>query len=151
MSKNSSAAADVCMGLANLHDAFLQASLVRAQMEQSPPSANPQEFLISDRGRFERLWVALLYVLVEAWGSRQMSQVRENIRAITSLAGLEQILNEGIVNGQISSMGEVRHYVCHRDKRKYWDVGRLSVIGNLAYHQRLHDAFSKVLMAAMRE
>jgi hypothetical protein len=139
------------MGLANLHDAFLQASLVRTHMEQSPPSTDPHVFLMSDRGRFERLWVALLYVLVEAWQSNQMREVTEHIQAKTSLAELDQVLQEGAAGEQISSMREVRHYVCHRDKREYWDKGRVAAIGNLAYHQRLHDAFSKVLLAAMQQ
>ena len=151
MAQSSSASvSNITMGLANLHDAFLQASLQRKYMEQSPVIREPTAFMVSDRGRFERVWVALLYVLVESWQSKQMRPIREYVGTVTSVAELERVLLEGKRGGFLARMRETRHYVCHRDKREYWDQGRFGVAGGLKYHIKLHDAFSKVLLAAMK-
>jgi len=140
----------VRMGVLNVHDAFLQASLVKKYMENSSVVADPMEFFVSDRGRFERLWVALLYVLVEAWCSDQMVRVREFCRSIISLDELDSLLERGQKEGLLSKMRETRHYVCHRDRRKYWDDGRTGPVGSLDYNSKLHDAFSRVLLATIR-
>jgi hypothetical protein len=141
---------DLLLGLLNLHDAFLNASIQRAYMLKCPVETDPKFFLISDRGRFERFWVAFLFVLVEAWCSAQMAPVRSWISQITSLETLETLIKKGKKDDQIAKMESARHYMCHRDRRKYWDDGRLSVLGNLDYHNQLHMAFSDVLLTALR-
>jgi hypothetical protein len=47
----------------NLHDVFLNASLCRSKMMHSPIAKGAEEFTMSDRGRFERMWVTYLLVL----------------------------------------------------------------------------------------
>ncbi len=142
------------MGVLNLHDTFLQASLMKKHMLTSPLTANetsePHVFLISDYGRFERLWVAFLYVLIEAWSSDQMSEVREYCQSIVPLEKLNSLLNDGELEGLLSQMRETRHYVFHRDKREYWDNGRIGPVGNLNYNLSLHQTFSTVLLAAVQ-
>jgi len=137
---------DLLLGILNLHDAFLNASIQRSYMLKCPVEKDPDHFLISDRGRFERFWIAFLYVLVESWNSNQMAFVKSWISTVTSLDRLEAILKQGEKEGHIKGMKSTRHYMCHRDKKKYWDDGRLSALGNLDYHNQLHMAFSDVLL-----
>ena len=142
------------LGLLNLHDAFLNASLQRDCMLKSAlihNSNDPNLLLMSDRGRFERTWVSFLYVLLESWNSKQMEKIREYISSIVDVTELIDILNKGENEGYILQMKEVRHYMCHRDNRKYWDDGRTALIGNLEYHDKLHLAFSKVLLNAFNK
>ena len=142
---------NLTLGLLNLHDAFLNASLMLKHVQLAPLDVNkPQEFHISDRGRFERTWVAYLYVLIEAWESAQMSPVREYIATVTSTRGVEDLIAQGRANGDIAKMFNVRSYMCHRDRREYWDQGRIGVLGQLECHLNIHNAFSKLLLTAMR-
>jgi hypothetical protein len=142
---------EVFMGLMNLHDAFLNASLLRSVMRRSPIVNNARLFEVSDRGRFERLWVATLYVLVEAWNSPQMRPIREFIASKVDIEQLNSILRQGAKDGNLRKMEDTGHYMFHRDKRKYWDNGRLSVCGQLEYHESLHMAFSHVLLSVLNE
>jgi hypothetical protein len=48
-------------------------------------------------------------------------------------------------------MREVRHYMAHRDKREYWDAGRTALVGLMAFHNRLHEAFSEVFLSSIAE
>jgi hypothetical protein len=57
---------EVREGLLNLHDAFLNAALAGRANWKAPIDEDPENFHISDHGRFERMWVTFLYVLVEA-------------------------------------------------------------------------------------
>jgi len=138
------------MGLLNLHDAFLNAALMEREKWKAEVDPDPNRFHISDHGRFERAWVTYLYVLVEAWNSAQMAPVREYVSSVVSVHALQELLAAGKRKGHLRQMREVRNYMCHRDKRKYWDDGRLAVCGQLEYHVKLHAAFSTVLLAAMR-
>jgi len=138
------------MGIANLHDAFLNTSLLRKKMHQSPIVDDPELFTMSDRGRFERMWTASLYVLVESWKSVQMRQAREFVTSKVDTNEVEALLRRGKEDGSLRKMKATRHYMFHRDKRKYWDVGRISVAGQLEYNERLHQTFSRVLYEAMK-
>lgn len=138
------------MGLANLHDAFLNASLQLREMEKAEVVDDADKFHFSDRARFERAWAAFLYVLVESWRADSMSEVRDFVRTTTDVSELEAVLEEGAKNGSVEKLQQVRHYMCHRDRREYWDPGRLGVLLQLDYNVRLHMAFSRVLLAAMR-
>lgn len=138
------------MEIANLHDAFLNVSLLRKKMHESPIVDNPELFTLSDRGRFERMWIALLCVLVESWKSGQMRPARKFVASKVDTDELEGLLRQGKKDGSLRKMKETRHYMFHRDTRKYWDIGRISVVGQLEYNERLHQAFSRVLHEAMR-
>ena len=52
------------MAFMNLHDVFLNASLCRSKMIHSPIERAAEEFTMSDRGRFERMWITFLYVII---------------------------------------------------------------------------------------
>lgn len=140
------------LGLANLHDAFLNASLQRQLMQESPVEhgKDPTLWFASNRARLERSWVTFLYVLVESWRSAQMKEVRAHVASVISTAVLEDTLSQGDSSGDLDKMRATRDYMCHRDRRHYWDPGRLAVLGRLEFHDTLHMEFSKLLLAAMR-
>ena len=141
----------IYMGLGNLHDVFLNVSLIKKHMDKSPVVKGADEFLMSDRGRFERMWVAFLYVLTESWESSDMKRVREYVASKVSIDDLAALIQQGRKDGSLDKMRETWHYIAHRDKREYWDTGRLSVLGQLQYHIKLHETFSHILLVAMRE
>ena len=67
----------------NLHDVFMNASLSRSKMLQARLNGiTPEEFTLSDRGRFERMWITFLYVLVEAWHAPAMAPGKAYIKSI---------------------------------------------------------------------
>ena len=138
------------MGLLNLHDVFLNASIQRKAMHAAPIVEEADNFHFSDRGRFERAWAAFLYVLIESWRSYPMASVREYIASRVDLTNLNAVLDEGDQSGHIAKLRDVRHYMCHRDRREYWDDGRLGVLLQLEYNEKLHMAFSKVLLEVMK-
>jgi hypothetical protein len=138
-------------GLANLQDAFLNCSLLKKSMDTCCVVENAVEFHLSDRGRFERLWVAALAVLVESWHSSHMKPVREYIRTTVSTKDLTELLRESRKSGLIDAMIATRHYMFHRDKRKYWDPGRNTPVGRLKAFNKLHQSFSKVLLVATKK
>lgn len=142
---------DVLMGFLNLHDAFLNASLMRRSMETSPVETDPNHFHISDRARFERNWVMFLYVLYESWKSEPMKPVREMVSDAVDTGELNTIIQEGESHCFLSGMFETRSYMAHRDRREYWNEGRTNVIGNLQFNLKLHDAFSKTLLATFKQ
>ena len=142
---------EIRMGVANLHDVFLNASLQRRCMDNSPLEKDVKFFHMSDRARFERIWVTFLYVLVEAWLSRPMAPVREHISKVVDCSRLDSMIAELSSEGELAKMGEVRNYMCHRDRREYWDAGRIAVAGLLPKHSALHDAFGATLLEAMRQ
>ena len=145
---------EILMGFMNLHDAFLNASLQYSFMNKCPVvggNSDPEKFFVSNRGRFERAWVTFLYVLIESWQSKQMEIVRAYVKSVTDTSILESLLSKGNQDGSIAKMREARGYMCHRDRRGYWDNGRLAVIGNLKYHEDLHMAFSEVLIDVFKK
>ena len=141
---------DTVTGVRNLHDVFLNASLVKKLMDAAPIEEDPILFCSSDRGRLERLWVALLFVLVEAWESSQMATVRAYVSQCAATNGVANLLRQARRDRHLDRMREARAYMFHRDKREYWDDGRHSVVGGLEFHHKLHMAFSQVMLAAMR-
>ena len=140
---------EILMGLMNLHDVFLNASLQRASME-SCPLEDVESFHMSHRARFERVWVTFLYVLVEAWQSHPMAPVREQVSKTVDCSALDRIIDELSAEGDLAKMREVRNYMCHRDRREYWDMGRMALAGLLPKHLALHDAIGSMLLKALR-
>jgi len=137
---------EVKTGLLNLHDAFLNAEIARREKWKSPIDQDVEKFHISDHGRFERMWVMFLYVLVEAWESGQMATVRAFTESVSPVGELNGLVSAGKADGSLTKMRNTRDYMCHRDRRKYWDNGRRAVYGQLEYHTKLHEAFSRVLL-----
>lgn len=136
--------------LPNLHDVFLNASVVRKCMYAAPVKGAPERFDITNRARLERIWVAFLAVLVESWSAPKMKAVRDHIGSVVDTSELTNLLSEARRSGRLKKLKECRHYMFHRDEREYWDVGRLVPEGELDFYENLHMAFSKVLLAAMR-
>jgi cytidylate kinase len=137
-------------GFMNLHDVFMSASLQRKFMDLSPVATDPVDFSISDRGRFERAWVTFLYVLVESWRSGKMEPVRRYIAHRTPIDRIEALLRRADADGSLKRMRDLRDYMVHRDRREYWDEGRWAPIGQLAFHEELHSAFSEMFLAVFR-
>lgn len=140
----------LAMDVANLHDVFMNASVVKRAMDVSPIPAHAEQFHFSDRGRLERLWIALLQVLIEAWHSKQLREAREHIMSATDASALVQLLREAGGSEHRQRLQENRGYMFHRDKRKYWDAGRMGPVGHLEFHTRLHLEFSRVLLAGLQ-
>lgn len=134
----------------NLHDVFLNASLCRSKMIHSPIARDAEEFTVSDRGRFERMWVTFLYVLIEAWRSSVGAMAKSYMESKTDLSEVEEIISKGERDGSISKMRSVRDYMSHRDKREYWDAGRIDVAGQLEYHEALYHKFSKAFLETFK-
>jgi hypothetical protein len=141
---------DLKRQLWNLHDVFLNASLVKKAMLDAPLVTDPVLFSASPRGRYERLWVALLAVLVEAWHSRKMRPARDYVRSVVALDELVKLLRQSRKDGTHDKLVACRHYMFHRDERDYMDIGRMGPIGAAHFTFRLHEEFSKVLFAAVQ-
>lgn len=139
------------LGLLNLHDAFLNADLMERAKWAASIERDPNKFHVSDHGRFKRAWVTFLYVLVEAWRSDHMAKVRAYVASVASLDELTALLDAGQADGRLRKMYQTRSYMCHRDRRRYWDDGRLAVCGQLDYHVKVHAAFSRVLLGAIQQ
>lgn len=140
------ASRDIDLAVWNLHDAFLNASLVQKLMLNFPLDQEPETGHISDRFRLERLWVGLLAVLVEAWGSHQMQEAR-NFPSTDRLVTLVRQARKGEARKALSA---TRHYMFHRDKRNYWDEGRTACWGRVNFHTQLHEEFGKVILAGIK-
>ena len=54
------------------------------------------------------------------------------------------------LQGDLAKMRDVRNYMCHRDKREYWNQGRLAVVNMMQTNQELHDLFGNTLLHALR-
>jgi hypothetical protein len=138
---------DDFMAFMNLHDVFLNASLSRSKMMHAPVVLDPIEFLASDRGRFERMWVTFLFVLVEAWQSPHMSGGKDYIASVIPIKEVDGLIEQGRADGSLTQMRNVRDYMCHRDRREYWNAGRLNIAGQIGFHVALHQAFDRVFLA----
>ncbi len=142
--------------VANLHDAFLTASLLRKLMLQTalPPDLDPSKAHACDRFRLERLWVDKLYVLVEAWqrdSHNGVAELKVALRDKAPLVALDMALAAMSDSGLIEAMLETRHYMSHRDRREYWDVGRMGPLGHLTEYTQLTDLFGEVLLSALAQ
>lgn len=120
-------------------------------MMHSPIAKGAEEFTTPDRGRLERMWVTFLYVLIEAWRSPIRTMAKSYMGAKTDLNVVEELISKGKNEGNIQKMRNARDYMCHRDKREYWDAGRIDVAGQLTYHESLHRAFSDVFLKTFNQ
>jgi hypothetical protein len=139
-------------GIASLHDVFLNASVLRNRMIAAPVERDPRDlmwFLATDKGRLERLWIMELYVLVEAWQSKLMAPVKGRLAAVVDLSELKALLKLRTRDNTLEGMRDVRDYMVHRDKKRYWDLGRTAQIGGLAEHESMHQAFGRMLLRAI--
>jgi hypothetical protein len=134
------------MAFMNLHDVFLNASLCRSRMIHCPVEEGAEIFTISDRGRFERMWVTFLYVLIEAWRSPIGVMAKSYMDSKTDLSKVDDIISKGENDGSVDKMRNVRDYMSHRDKREYWDSGRIDVACQVIYNEALHHSFSKAFL-----
>jgi hypothetical protein len=139
----------------NLYDVFLNAHLQRKLMDEAPVGrafeGDAGAFFRSDRGRLERTYVAFLYVLVETWQSAAMSRAKQFFESLTPLDEVRAVLKDVRRSGGIEKMRNVRAYMCHRDKREYWDEGRDAVNGQMENHEAVYQAFSKAFIVARRQ
>lgn len=138
----------------NLHDCFNTANLLRTLMlntqpDLPAPGTAPESamlhFSVSNRGRLERLWWALTYVLIEAW-ERKSPEARAFFAALPRTAALNIKLRELRKNGVIDKMRECRHYMCHQGDRTYWDKGRTAPVGDLKTLLELSQLFGAAFL-----
>lgn len=136
--------------LLNFHDTVMNADLLMGCMA-AEPVAHEDEALVERRWRFERLWLAMLYVVLESWRSKQMAPVRALVDSIVGTDELERLIADGDAAGRVANLRHVRDYMCHRDRRDYWE-GRLAAIaqGALQLHLGLQREFNRVTLLTMR-
>ena len=98
------------------------------------------------------MWITFLYVQIEAWQSRAMLGARSYMMARAPIAthDIDRVIAEGKRNSNLAKMRNVRDYMCHRDKRAYWDAGRVDVTGQLAYHEAVCQVFSTAFLAVVK-
>ncbi len=135
------------MGFMNLYDVFMNASMCRSMMWKFPIEQTVELYTASDHGRSERMWIMSLYVLVEAWQAPAMAEARAYVLSRTSTDAIQIVIERGKNDGSLEKMRNVRNYMCHRDRREYWDSGRTDVAGQLSYHEELHNSFSQLFLA----
>jgi hypothetical protein len=138
-------------GLSNLHDAYLSAHLMYIHMDKVPVGtvAGPLRSLLGDRHRYERLWVAFLFVLVEAWKANKMCAVTQWIQQVTDTAELASLLIEAGESGHLARMKKCRNYMFHRGWREYSDDGLWVPELDSDFHKKLYTAFANVLREAI--
>jgi hypothetical protein len=136
------------LAILNLHDAFMNAHLLAALMESTPPTDFAEYWTISRRGRLERLWTSMMYVLLEAW--QRNKAARNAVAAHADTQKLEALIARCDADGVTAALRETRHYMCHRDKREYWNEGRLAVLGHYPACRELMLEFGEVLLGAIR-
>ncbi len=144
------ASPSVAESFMNLHDVFMNASVIKRAMDQAPIPDKDVQWHYHDRGRLERLWVALLAVLIEAWHADQMKAARDCLATVTDTGDLVRLLREARKTDHLRRLQANRAYMFHRDERKYWDEGRLGPIDHLEFHVAIHTEFSKVLLIGLR-
>lgn len=121
--------------------------MLRSSMEAVD---TPQDFFMSDRGRFERTYVALLAVLIEAWCSPGAQAVRDTIASRVPIQPVEQLLAHARRSGALDKIRSIRGYMFHRDQRQYWDAGRVAVAQLHGAHEEIYSAFSAMFLAFFR-
>lgn len=140
------------MQILNLHDCFITTNLLRSHMlhtpVEQPPPDRTLDWMVSDRARLERLWWGTMYVLVEAWGARD-AVVKEFFVALDGTPRLESKLKELTDAGVLAKLRECRHYMFHRDRRSYWDDGRMAPIGHGPDMLELNRLFGGVFLQAL--
>ena len=133
---------DVDSWVLNLHDVYLNASLLFELMQNFRSAELPKQasfiasgdqsqaladFNASNWARLERLWWAHLEVLREAWERTHKSRpaVVEYLAKQSGYMEVQRICEESRINGLTDALREARGYMFHRDKRGYFDMGRL--------------------------
>lgn len=93
----------------------------------------------------------MLYVVLESWRSKQMAPVRALVDSVVGTDELERLIGDGEAAGRVANLRHVRDYMCHRDRRDYWE-GRLAPIaeGALQFHVGLQRAFNELTLLTMR-
>jgi hypothetical protein len=117
-------------------------------MEEQPVLADAEEFMTSPRGRLERAAIRDIYVLMEAF-ERSPTYV-EKLRYIVpdELQAVEEILQD---RDRINALRQVRDYMSHRDVRRYYDTGRLSVAAiGPEWYSAAEDAFARMILLALQ-
>ena len=142
--------------IANFHDVYLNANLMRTRMMKEPIEADPEHpaaITIQPRFRLERMWHCFLYVTIEAWRSANYDQ-RQMVRDVSGpeLELVDKLLCLGDDSGHLAHLRSTRDYMCHRDKREYWDSGRIAVAtpGMFQWALTLDRAFSSMMLTAVR-
>jgi hypothetical protein len=137
--------------VANLHDAYMNADVAWVAMHRCPVVAtdDPARFMTSDRGRFERLWWALVAVYLESWRSARMRKMREFVCGASDTSQLQSLIRRTTQEPVKQLLYDARGYMFHRDRRAYWDAGRFAPINELHFLSELHVAFGKAMLAAM--
>lgn len=141
--------------LLNLQDAYMNANLVRNKMQAEPVERDPdvpESALVTPRFRFERMWHTFLYVVVEAWRSATGAQ-RSLVQGVVpdDVEQVERLLRAGDDLGCLDHLRSTRDYMCHRDRREYWDSGRIAVAtpGMFRWALALDRSFAAVTLNAL--
>ncbi len=90
----------------------------------------------------------MTFVLVEAWESKS-DEVASVFHGLDSAPALDGKLDDLRSSGVITLLRECRHYMCHRDRRAYWDQGRMAPIGHLGGLRELSQVFGAVFLEAL--
>jgi hypothetical protein len=135
--------------LSNVHDVFMNAQLMRTLMDEEPVIADPEEFMVSRRGRLERAAMRDLYVLVEAFEVAPLPYLEELRRLVPEeVEAVGKALED---RKRVDALRQVRDYMSHRDVRQYFDVGRLAVaVVGPVWYRTVESAFAKMLLQALR-
>ena len=142
--------------VSNLHDAYMNANLVRDKMQAEPVERDPDApelAFITPRFRLERMWHTFLYVVVEAWRSATSDQ-KSLVQAVVpdEFEQVERLLRAGDDLGCLEHLRSTRDYMCHRDRREYWDRGRMAVAvpGMFHWALALDRAFAAMTLKALQ-
>jgi hypothetical protein len=135
--------------LLNVHDVFLNAQLMSTLMDGQPVVADAEDFMSSPRGRLERAAMRDLYVLIEAF-KRSPNEYIDRLRVIVpdELQAVEAIIQD---QNRVEALRHVRDYMSHRDVRRYYDRGRLSVTAiGAQWYRAAENAFGRMLLLALQ-
>jgi hypothetical protein len=127
--------------LLNVHDVFLNVQLMSTLMDGHPVVAEPEDFMSSPRGRLERAAMRHLYVLMEPF-KRSPPEHIERLRDLIpdELQAVEAMMQQ---QDRVEVLQQVRDYMSHRDVRRYYDTGRLSVAAVGPQWYSAEDAFGR--------
>jgi hypothetical protein len=89
----------------------------------------------------------MTYVLIEAWNARSI-EAKEFFASLGPIPPLGAKLRMLRDDGIIEKLREW-HYMCHRDRRVYWDDGRMAPMGHLNDLLELSRLFGTVFLEAL--
>ena len=143
--------------ITNFHDVYMNANLMRTRMMAEPLEAKPEDSelaLIQQRFRLERIWHCFLYVTIEAWKAAADDQRQLFLSSAEpeDIQQVDRLLRAGDDLGYLDHLRSIRDYMCHRDKREYWDSGRIAVVvpGMFQWALKLDRAISSMVLSALR-